>query len=413
MQNIALWLFTILLGLQMSCTASESTDEAATAEDEQPSVGSLQLETINKVIAITEPVVAYPVNDTSAGAAAAISFNQLNIGSGLMLTATTGVSLGDSTSTIKTKFTQANGSKAFCETVNNAMKFFKEASQADMNLCILKKATAGLTVRNGDFQTWDFTGNSSYGTFTYRMKFALETEDSGSLKRFESFTCMAMGSGQLSQTGYALQTVTDGKLAIHALVDSDEGLAPVKIRTDVEGALNADGRPIGLKTIDYAESQDGRFVHTKVTQSEENIQAISFENSSGRLIQTISFVEFLDKNAATGQYAITKLAYGDGAALTRTTDTGGSVTNNTSSWDGDTLLLDTNEPRRAKVADRTSEFLTTKEADLDVNFSTAETYDCSGTADETITLSESDVAACMDAFDIDQNGSTMCNGLSY
>lgn len=289
MQNIALWSFALVLGLHLSCTASESADEAASAEEELPSVGTLQLETINKVIAITDPVVAFPVSDTSASAAAAISFNQLNLGSELMLTANQGVSLGDAAASIKTKFSQVNGSKAFCDSLNNGMKFFKEASQADMNLCILKKAKQGLTIRNGSFQTWDFKGSSSYGTFTYRMKFSLETEDAGNLKRFESFTCMAMGSGQLSQSGYALQTLTDGKLAIRARVDSDQGMAPVKIRADVEGELNSDGRPIGLKTIDYAESMEGRSVYSKVTQSAENIQANSYENTNGRLIQSISF----------------------------------------------------------------------------------------------------------------------------
>lgn len=62
-----------------------------------------------------------------------------------------------------------------------------------------------------------------------------------------------MGSNAMTQSGYSTQTVTNGKLAIHARVNSDEGVAPVKIRTDVTGELNAEGRPMGLKSIDYAE----------------------------------------------------------------------------------------------------------------------------------------------------------------
>jgi hypothetical protein len=411
MQKAALALIFCVTGLNFGCTASVSTDEAASTAG-TPEIGTLQLEAIDKVIAITDPVVAFAATDTSSSAAAAISFNQLNIGS-LFMNASQGVSLGASTDTIKSRFSQANGSKAFCDTVNNAMKFFKEASQADFNLCILKKATQDLTLREGDFQTWDFKAKVSEGTYTFRMKFALATETDGQLKSFESFTCKAMGSSAMTQSGYSSQTVTNGKLAIHARVDSDEGLVPVKIRTDVTGELNAEGRPVGLKSIDYAELSDDRSVRSKVIQSDSNIQAIGYEKASGRYVHSISFVELLDQNASTGQYAITKLAYGDGAALTRTVETSGAQSDNTSSWNGDTLVLNSAEPRRAKVTGRTSEFLATTDDDLAVDFTSSETYDCAGAADETISLTENDVASCMEAFEIDQNGSTMCNGLSY
>lgn len=410
MQKTALALVLAVTGLHLGCSPSESSDDAA-SDTVVPEVGTLQLETINKVIAITDPVVSFPASDSSSSAAAAITFNQLNIG--LFMNASQGVSLGASTDTIKSRFTQASGSKAFCDTVNNAMKFFKEASQADFNLCILKKATQGLTLRNGDFQTWDFKVKAAQGSMTFRMKFALATETDGQLKSFESFSCKGMGSNAMTQSGYSTQTVTNGKLAIHARVHSDEGVAPVKIRTDVTGELDAEGRPVGLKSIDYAESSDSRSVHSKVIQSDANIQAIGYESVSGRFVHSISFVELLDQNAATGQYAITKLAYGDGAALTRTVDTSGAQSDNTSSWNGDTLVLNNAEPRRAKVTGRTSEFLVATGDNLDLEFSAEESYDCGGTADETITLAESDAAACMEAFEIDQNGSTMCNGLSY
>lgn len=408
MQKTALALILGFTGFHLGCSPSEASDDAASVT-ETPEVGTLQLETINKVIGITDPVASFPASDSSSSAAAAITFNQLNIG----LTASQGVSLGASTTTIKSRFTQASGSKAFCDTVNNAMKFFKEASQADFNLCILKKATQSLTLRNGDFQTWDFKAQAAEGSMTFRMKFALATEADGQLKSFESFTCQGMGSNAMAQTGYSTQTVTNGKLVIHARASSDEGIAPVKIRTDVTGELNAEGRPVGLKSIDYAESSEGRSVHSKVIQSDTNIQAIGYESANGRLTHSISFVELLDQNATTGQYAITKLAYGDGAALTRTVETSGAQSDNTSSWNGDTLVLNSTEPRRAKVTGRTSEFLVATGDNLDLEFSSKETYDCGGAADETITLAESDVASCMEAFEIDQNGSTMCNGLSY
>jgi hypothetical protein len=408
---------TVLCGLvvnvHVACTAAESSNGEATEAGvgtDTPTTGTLRLESLGRVVAVTDPVIPFASTDTSASATAAANFNSLII-NGLKL-ATKGVSLGDPTTTINSAFNAASGSKAFCETVNNGMKFFREAGQSDVNLCILRKAPATLTVKDG-YQVWDFTGMSTFGQFTYRMKVYLQLDDDGGLKKFESFTCKNSKSAGMKQSGYTLQTITDGKLEILARMTGDGGGETVYIRTEVSGEVNADGRQIGLKTIDYAEkSASGRSVHTKVTQSDGNIQTIGYESSMGRLTQYLNFVELLDSNAATGQYYVTKLAYGDGAAITRVTE-GSSSTNNTASWDGDTLVLDSSEVRRDKVLNRESDFITSTGDNLDLDFAVNETFDCSGTADETITISVMDMMGCSKPYDIDQNGSTMCNSLSY
>lgn len=402
-------LFLVLL--LVSHFACSPVEDSAEAEQEAPNVSTLQLEVIDKVVAITEPVAAFPAGASSSGVAAATSFNQLILGSGLV--ASQGVSLGEKANTIKSRFATANGNKAFCETVNNAMKFFREASQSDFNLCLLKKAAAGRVLLASEPQIWDFNGMSSEGSLTFRLRFSLETADDNTLKRFESFSCMASGSSSLKQDGYVLQTVTEGQLAILARAESDLGAAPVKIKTQLTAELNDKGRPVGLKTIQYAEQSDGRSVRSKVTQSDKNIQTIGYETSSVRTTQSLSFVELLDSNSATGQYAVTKLAYGDGAALLRITESNGSPSNQLASWNGDTLLSDSSEERRGKVIDRSAEYLSPNGDNLDLSFASSEIYDCSGEANETINLSQSDMLGCFNAYDIDQDGSTMCNGLSY
>lgn len=396
--------------LLMACEASKDTETTSDSTTEAASgAGTLQLETVNKIIAVTDPVVPFAAGDTSASAVAASSFNQLVLSTGLNLMASKGVSLGDSTTKIDTAFTTAQGSKLYCDTVNNGMKFFKQASAPDSNLCMVKMAAAKLAIKSSGFQVWDFKASTASGTFTYRMKFSLETQADGSLKKFENFTCQAFGSASLTQSGYVMQTITDGKVSIHTRVMASEGTG----RADVQSEINADGRQVGLKKIDYAEKFGTRTVHTKITQSATNIQAIGYEDSNGRQTQYISFSELIDSNAATGQYYITKIAYGDGAAVNQVTESGASPVLYSDSWDGDTLKSDSSESRIDKVKNRETEFLAIKGDTLDITASAAETYDCAGAADQTFTADSSSSMTCYNAFNIDQNGKNLCTTLSY
>lgn len=404
--------------LYFSCGKTESEDKPKEASDSAEDgaddgisgSGTVELGAVDQIVQVTDPVVAYAADDTSASAEEARVFDYVAIAAGLTTTASTGVSLGKSATDIGAAFASANGSKSFCNAVNNGMKFFKEASSPDFNLCVLKVAAkAGkASLDNGVFKIWDFKVTAPEGSQTYRMKFKLEVDDAGSLTSFENFNCAGQGTGALKQTAYAKQTIADGKVDVHAraLGMESDGF---KLRVDMQANLGADGKPLGLKTIDYAEhdAENSRTVHTKVIQSAGNIQAIGYEDV-GRVTQTLSFIELLDGNDGTSQYAVTKLAYGDGAAITRVTEDG-STTDSSQGWNGDTLVADAAEPRLAKVEGREAEYLSPTGDTLDLDFAAAETYDCSGDADYTHEAQMEDVSDCMAAFEIDQNGSQMCN----
>jgi len=419
----------------LSCTASEETPGAAAASTPTPtptpaatsdngsdtgdpstSAATLRIESMGRVIGVTDPVAPFPPGTTSTSATAASNFDQLVLTTGLRLTATNGVSLGETTSKINDAFVAASGSKIFCDTVNNGMKFFRQAAVPDSNLCILKASSKKYPIKPSGYQIWDFKVSSFNGTGTYRMKFLLETNADEGLKKFELFNCEAQGTASLSQTGYSLQTVTDNKIAIHTRSRDagGDGRDPGFVRTDVLSEINSSGRLVGLKNIDFVDKTGDRTVHTKVIQSATNVQAIGYEYVSGRETKYLSFTELIDSNAPTGQYYVTKIAYGDGAALTKVTDGGGSPTTYTRAWDGDTLKTDNTKPRLAKVQNRDSEMLTASGDTLDMDFSAAETYACTGNADVTITWQVGGTEdSCRDAYEIDQNGRDLCTTLSY
>ena len=404
------------LTLSLSCDGNKVADTDAAATSTPSTAGTLQISTVEKIVAVTDPVKAFAVTDTSTAAVEARNFDKLQIGSGLQLTASTGVSLGDKASTINAAFNTASGSKACCETVNNAMKFFKESSTPDMHLCILRTmASKAATIKAVEPQTWDIKITMPQGSMTYRMKFAFEADEAGGVKSFENFTCEGQGA-KLTQSGYVKQTITDGVLKVHARAQSDKGSAPVVIRADVDGQVDSKGKMVGLKLIDYAESSDTRSVHSKVKQSAGHIEVLGYEKVGDRLTQYLSFTEILDKNKEDELYAITKIAYGDGAALIKQTEGNASPSTYLEGWNGDTLALNASEIRLDKVKSRATELLAATGDTLDLTFAKAETYDCTGTADLTIEAKMEDFMtepSCMSAFDIDQDGSNLCSSLSY
>jgi hypothetical protein len=399
----------------------ENTEEES-VDDPIYSTGNVAIATVDKILQVVDPVQAYPVSDTSPEAIEARAFGQLAIATELTTVANTGVSLGRTTSDIASAFGNASGSKAFCDSVNRGMKFFKEASAPDFSLCALKLGAKkeqfavkddglnGNAIDSGVQKIWDFKIKSSEGSQTFRMKFQIDVDEKGGLKSFENFSCTAQGDAKLSQEGYAKQTITDGKVKVHARSFGNKGDG-FKMRVEMEGALDSKGKLVGLKKIDYAEKLEDRFVHAKVTQSTDNIEIIGYE-STGSVTQYISFIELLDKNTESSPYAVTKLAYGDGASLLKVTQNSTS-TNISQGWNGDTLVVNASEPRLAKVTGREADYLAPENDDLDLEFPAAETYDCSGAADYTVDGSMEDFKECIEAFEIDQEGSQMCTDLTY
>jgi hypothetical protein len=381
--------------------------------------GNVALSTVGKIVQVVDPVLAYPATDNSAEAIEARTFGQLAISAELTTAAKIGVSLGKSTADIKSAFDSAKGSKAFCDSVNNGMKFFKEASAPDFNLCAIKVAAkksmtkAGIgsnAINSGEQRIWDFTVSGAEGSQKFRMKFQIDTDEKGGIKSFENFSCGAQGNMSLTQEGYSKQTVVDGKVKVHARSFGNKGDG-FKMRVAMEGKLDSNGKLIGLKKIDYAEKLADKTVRSKVTQSASDLEVIGYY-SEGRITQYLNFIELLDKNDDSSPYAVTKIAYGDGAALLAITQNG-STTDVTQGWNGDTLLVNSSEPRLQKVMGRESDLLSPEGDSLDLDFAESEIYDCSGEADYTMNATMEDFQDCLNAYEIDQEGSQMCTNLIY
>lgn len=395
-----------------SADKTDAQDDGTDGQESEPTAaGTVAIETVQKITQITDPVAAFPATDMSEEALAARVFDNVAVSTSLTSTPSNGIYFGQSTQDIKTAFGTA-GSKAYCNSVNSAMKFFMEVSNADFNLCILKAVAAkGHEVKAGAPQTWDFKVASGQGAMTYRMKFTIDLTDAGTLKTFENYTCEGQGTNPLSQSGYIKQTITDGQIKVHGRAMGDHGAGSYKTRVDMAGRLGENGHPLGIKTLDYAEEGEGRKVHTTVKQSAANIEAIGYETSPAYEERFIRFVKLLDANAATGQYMITKVGYGDGAALLKTISNTGAE-DATVGWTGATLAANASEPRKDKVANRSAELIAAATDKRDIEFASSELYDCAGTADYTFEGKQEDFQDCLAAFQIDQEGSTMCNDVA-
>lgn len=135
-------LLTVLF--YFSCGKKPANDKPKENTEEKPTntptytTGNVAITTVEKILQVVDPVQAYPVSDTSPEAVESRAFGQLAIATELTTAANTGVSLGRTTSDIGSAFDNATGRKAFCNSVNRGMKFFKEASAPDFSLCALK-----------------------------------------------------------------------------------------------------------------------------------------------------------------------------------------------------------------------------------------------------------------------------------
>ncbi|MDZ4821703.1 MAG: hypothetical protein SGJ20_22310, partial [Planctomycetota bacterium] len=190
-----------------------------------------------------------------------------------------------------------------------------------------------------------------------------------------------------------------------------------KLKAEMTAQLDADRKPVGLKEIDYAEASadDDRVVHGLVTQSSENIRYVGFENVDGKLTQYYSFSELIDANSADADlYAVTKLAYGDGAAIVKISNSDDEDGTYTEGWSGTSLNEDGSSSRLAKVQDKTSDLMDDEDEDeLDLELEAAQKFDCDTTADISMELEMADFAECLEAYEIDQEGSEMCTDIAY
>jgi hypothetical protein len=408
----SLLMLTAALTFAVSCKKKDSDDDDD--GDDDAATDQLEVGAIEDVKGITDPVIEFASGDTSTAAVAAANFDSLAIDDAAFTatTATTGVSIGSSTADIKAAF-GSSGSKAYCETVNQGMKFFFNVGAVDWSQCVLKKLLKSQKgIYDGKEHILSMSGKVEMDGETMeehnRFKFKFTAKDE-KLTGFEAWVCKGDGKGNYTQDQYQVQTIEDNTLTLSSIsVDQDSETA---ISTEMTAPLDSDGNFVGIKQIIYKEAatgDDGRFVEAEVAHSANHIRYVGYENSNGSVSEFYSFAEFIDNHSTSDLHGVTKLAYGSGAALVKN-----SGTTYNKGWNGDTLAVDAASSYKTKTDGHAAD-LTSSSTAPDIAFSKAQTYDCEG--EDTVeveAMDEDDMMACFEAFYIDQDGSGMCNNLTY
>ena len=408
----AVVLFTI-----SSCTAEDedSADEGATDGNQ---AGTLQITTIASMPQITDPVAAYDATTSGEEVTAAADFNELVLSNAL--TATTGVSLGTKASDLKSRFdANQNASSAFCRTMNQSLRFMGGLVEADLVGCYMQKGFGEREAfYDGEYHIYDLVvsevEDGEREEFKIRTKAKIAKDAAGNLNLFEAFLCEEdENSGKFDFIQYVKKTISEQKIAIisknRSIFDNQGSEQTIMIASELQAALNTKGKMVGLKKIEHSETSDDglKVEHAEVTQSDQNIQYIGWSGSGERLRRFFSFVELIDLNSSDKPYALTQLAYGDGAALF---DINGQI--EAQGWNGDTLDVDTNASRLVKVEGQ-EETLPKDTSPKLISFAEAESWDCSGSPEITIELNNADSDDCNERFLIDQNTSTLCSRWGY
>lgn len=347
------------------------------------------------------------------------AFDSLQINT-LLATASTGIPLGTTVSDLKARFeSNSDASSALCRTMNQAFRFMANAVEPDLVNCYMQKAFGNRAeFYNGEFHIYDFSIVEEEGgeqeTFNIRTKVRVELDDEDQIKTFEAFICESEESDQqMKFIQYLKKTIESENVAIYAknstVFDNNGDDQQIFIKTEVNSRLNDDGEMVGLKEISHAETSDDNLhiEQSTITQSGQNIRYVGWSGSGDRLRKFSSYTELIDSNVDGEDYAPTKLAYGDGAAIV---EISGSTT--TEGWDGDSLSIDANASRLAKVQGKESE-LPSDTTPADLSWSDSEIYDCSGEAEATIELDLETTNSCNERYMLDQETSTLCERWGY
>jgi hypothetical protein len=369
--------------------------------------GTLALSTIESLPSVLDPVLALDPNDSSTEAKEAAAFDKLAIDAALTTTAEEGASLGKSVATLNAAFEAAtNPSKAMCDTVNSAMKFVFEAGSPDFMSCIIKGSglSADETLYAGTEKLYKFSITMEGQTMRYLVKLKVN-RSAGVVDRFSFHSCGEDG-GDWKQSQWFEQKIAGGKMTIDSKMSGPEGSLSALA---LSAQLDSEGKLRGLKTMKYRDThvEQNRYKSAEVTQSPANILYKGYESASGGGIQVYSFYELLDKNVEGEPYAITKLAIGDGAALVKQGD---SLL--TQGWNGDTLSINSDEKRLAKVEGMEGELIPAL-TEGNEPYAGDEAFDCVEAGAVEMELDVSMVQACEARFEIDQEGENFCSGLSY
>ena len=381
----------VTLALTVGCGDSDSDEKS---EDEnETSDSALQLETLPN---LTGKLAAYASTDESTNAEEAGDFDNLSIDDTGLIADAEGIVFGDGEDIAK-NFSEGTGSYGACESLNQTLKFFHEASRADFWQCLVRQLSVpdSVDLYDGADHVLQMNITTDGQTFEAKVKMKI----TGTEKNITGLTThICLNDSQIQYIDFGL---TDGTFDISATLSNDGDLSSI----NVSGALDDDGAQVGLRELDYKTSSDDNFKEAKITMSSENIFYNGYQKSTsgGDASQQYFFVKLIDPNSATDDYSLNVLQFGSGAAYL---DIQESSFNNTVGWqldsDADTAVADDDSDFLTKVTNKSDDLLDVASSAPSISFSDAAEWDCSGDAEAEIDVGSSEFSGCDERYEVYQ-----------
>ncbi|MFH1652919.1 MAG: hypothetical protein ABIE74_02585 [Pseudomonadota bacterium] len=372
-KRIAMVVLALMVAMVAACGGSSSTTSTT------PQIASVK----------DLPRATGPVAGTTANVAAKGVVVTKAASTGMRLGNTTGADFG------------ANSSMAACQAFNGIREAVRSASQADMILCYIQNLVGTNTQigtvdpYDGEYHVFDLsiTGDQE-APDKIKMKI---TKTGGVVTGFEMFACTAG-----TQNEYVNQAITGSNVNMVSKGNFADANWTGSHQVAVAGALNETGMYTS-KTIETKNSGADRSTppnsnwseYTTIQSSTQwttygydrgNWSDNGFQGSYSNA--SYSEMQLIDGNPATAtneNYNLTLLALGDGATLynMESVHQGGTWESGETSegWNGDTRLPD---PTVSYLTNVQGQDLVTPGTAPTIVFDTAQTWDCSGTAEGTV-----------------------------
>ena len=418
------FIFLMGMGCDQNPTEEEeetSTTATPTATTTENSAGTLNI-SVSKIPQITDPVAAFEASDSSEDSKVAAQFNTLTLDApSLALNASTGLSIGTTSASLKSAFNAAsNPSKMACQAVRWGIEFFSAASFGDTILCFLKAGFADSAILfDGGTHIASLTlpeDQNSQPDEDQNIKMKVKVDgDKNNLKGFQMWACqggmqMVYTHTTIDSTGKVItksKRRTPGEDNDAGCSGSTSGIEDIHLTS----RLNAKGQYVGLKRLTMngqktcgTGSQLARNRQTVVRQSDKYFEFKEYQEEPlhNHTRRSMFFTELIDTNADLTNYAITKLALGDGAGIEANYND-----NSAQGFNGDTLSIDAQATELSRVS--SAQLPTTAPSGTLITFQGEEVWDCQGTVEETASADNAAGKSCNERFSLDMEGFSFCD----
>ncbi len=288
----------------------------------------------------------------------------------------------------------AGTSGVSCETTNSFRLLIDASTQGDRNQCMVQDmatqlAAAGINLYDGSYHV--LATSSSFPGIPNRFKVKVTRNSSNIITGFELFTC-----SNTTQIGYDLHTISGSS----ATITAKNIMSTSQSALDVTGVLNtADPTQFISKSIDYTytgSNDSGAYSGDGTTNQHAAtviVDTFDTRNSNTRVYSSVDLT-----NPSTTPFDPREYELGSGAGIL--SNTGGTFRE---CWNGTSLLpieCLSNNSNFVATDDQTTRAIATVTTPT---FSTAQQWSCSGTAELTMTMNESDITnsdSCFSRFTI-------------